>query len=287
MARKYNVKITSSGFIYIIITIVISVAAINTGNNLLYLISSLMLALMALSGFASLINLFFLNISLSSPQEIFAETPARFDLIMEKSFGSSFFLRCETIFGLILLPYLKKSTERSLWLRFPKRGKVIIDEMKVHSGFPLGFFRRFKRCPIGLEVLVFPRPISSALLPVTGGLHGNERISDSLFGETGDELKELRDYRCSDPLKWVDWKATARRDRMVVREFYHLEGDSLIIDLSRKTGSWEKRLSEACYLVLEAYKRKLSVALKLPDQQIDLGDSKTHKRTLLDALALA
>jgi disulfide bond formation protein DsbB len=50
MARKYEVKITSSGLIYILITIVLSVAAINTGNNLLYIISSLLLALMAISG---------------------------------------------------------------------------------------------------------------------------------------------------------------------------------------------------------------------------------------------
>jgi len=287
MARKYNVKITSSGFTYIVITIVISVAAINTGNNLLYLISSLMLALMSISGFASLLNLFFLDISLSSPREIFAETPARFELVIKKRFSSSFFLKCETIFGFILLPYLKHIVETPLWLRFPKRGRFKIYDLKVHSGFPLGFFRRFKRCPIGLEVLVFPRPASSCLLPATGGLHGSERRSDSSLGELGDEIKELREYRSSDQPKWVDWKATARRNRMIVREFYHLEGDSLVIDLSRKTVGWEKTVSEACYLVLEAYKRKLSVALKLPDKQIELGDSKTHKRTLLEALAFA
>lgn len=287
MNRKYHVKITSSGFIYIVITIVISVAAINTGNNLLYLISSLLLALMALSGFVSLVNLFFLDISLNSPREIFADISARFELTIRKRYWSSFFIRFETGFGSTFLPYLRKNLVNSMWLRFPNRGKIMVDDLRLHSGFPLGFFRRYKRCPTSLEILVYPRPIPSLFLPPTGGLHGNERRSEYSFGEIGDEIKELRDYRPSDPLKWMDWKATARRGRAMVREFYHLEGDSLIIDLSKKSDPWEKRLSEACYLVLEAYKRKLSVSLRLPDMEIGLGDTERHKITLLEALALA
>ena len=80
MSRRYQVKITASGYIYIVVTILISVAAINTGNNLLYIISSLMLALMAISGIASLFNLFFIEISLRPPEEVFAGIPARFSL---------------------------------------------------------------------------------------------------------------------------------------------------------------------------------------------------------------
>ena len=54
MANRYHARITSSGYVYILITVVISVAAVNTGNNLLYLISSIMLALMFISGLSSL-----------------------------------------------------------------------------------------------------------------------------------------------------------------------------------------------------------------------------------------
>ncbi|MFC1534893.1 DUF58 domain-containing protein [Thermodesulfobacteriota bacterium] len=287
MASKYKVKITGPGYIYIIITIAVSVAAINTGNNLLYIISSLMLALMALSGFTSLANLLFINISLKPPREIFADIPARFNLIINKRMGSSFFLRCETPFGSLPLPFIKGNSEQALWLKFPKRGKVRLNNLLANSGFPLGFFRRFKRSPVELDLLVYPRP-TVCILPVPmGGTTGSEKPSDSFLGELGDEIKELRKYRASDPLRWVEWKATARRGRMVVREFYHLEGDTLNIDLSVKSDLWERKLSEACHLVLEGQRRKLLVTLKLPERHIEPGLGERHKRLLLEALALA
>ena len=124
-------------------------------------------------------------------------------------------------------------------------------------------------------------------LPPAGGTGGSERLSDSFFGELGDEIREIRKYRLSDPLKWVEWKATARRGKIMVREFYRLEGDTLMIDLSGKMPAWEKRLSEACYLVLEGYRRKLSIALKLPGMEIEPGQGERHRRILLEALTLA
>ena len=287
MAKKYKVKITRSGFIYIVITILVSVAAINTGNNLLYIISSLMLALMALSGAASLVNLFLIDISLDPADEVFAQIPAKFPLHVRKKIGGAFFLTLETVFGSVPLPYLKGKSEEALWLLFPNRGKTAIRNLEVHSGFPLGFFRRFRQNPVDLQVLVYPKPVACSLPVPTGGVKGTEKRSDSFFGELGDEIKELRSYRQSDPMKWVEWKATARRGKMVVREFYHLEGDTLMIDLSVKTDSWEDKLSEACYLVLEGQRRRLLVGMKLPDHEIEPGFGESHKRSLMEALALA
>lgn len=287
MAKRYRVKITRSGLIYIVITILISVAAINTGNNLLYIISSLMLALMALSGAASLVNLFSLDISLEPAEEIFAHIPARFILRVRKKPGGSFFLTFETAFGSLPLPYLKGTSEHSLWLTLPDRGKAAIRTLRVQSGFPLGFFRRFRENRLDLRVLVYPKPVACAFPAPTGGIRGTEKRSEVSLGELGDEIRELRPYRESDPLKWVEWKATARRGRMVVREFYHLEGDTLMIDLSVKTDSWEDRISEACFLVLEGLRRRLMVGLRLPGHEVKPGFGEKHKRLLMEALALA
>lgn len=287
MAGKYKVKITASGFIYIFMVIVLGVAAVNTGNNLLYLLSSIMLALMAISGLSSLINLLFLNISISPSAEVFADIPARFELNINKGVGGSFFLKCDTAFGSLKLPYVKSELKKSLWLKFPERGKARLDDLIIHSGFPLGFFRRFKKCPATINLIVYPKPITRSFIPPTGGVSGYENRSDSFFGELDDEIKELRKYRNSDPLKWVEWKATARRGKVVVREFYHLEGDTLIIDLSVKTSAWERKLSEACFLVLEGYRRKLSIGIKFPDRKIEPGRGEKHRKILLEALTFA
>ena len=284
--KGYRVKVTSSGYIYIIITIVLSVGAVNTGNNLLYLMTSLMLALMFLSGLSSLANLFFLDFSITPSQEIFAGIPARFNLTVTRMRGFSFFLNFETRFGSSQLPIIKGRLETSLWLKLPKRGSVSIESLRIHSGFPLGFFRRYKAYSGSLEVLVYPRPIPRVFPSLTGSSRGGEK-SSPFHGELGDEIKGLRDYREPDPLKWIDWKATARKGDMVVRDFYSLEGDTLVIDLSTRQRSWERRLSEACYLILEGQRRKLSMVLILPDRKIGPGQGEKHKKLLLEALSLA
>jgi len=286
MSKRYRVKITPSGYIYIIITIVLSVGAANTGNNLLYIMTSLMLGLMLLSGLTSLENFLFLNISITPPKEIFAETPARFGLNVHKKRVNSFFLTCETPFGAARLPFVQGHLKTHLWLKFPERGKKRIKSLRIHSGFPTGFFWRSKSCYVGVEVLVYPRPTPRMLPSLTGSDQGSEK-SGLFHGEMSDEIKGLRDYLDSDPFKWIDWKATARKGEMVARDYYRLEGDTLTIDLSRKGDGWEKRLSEACYLILEGERRKLSVVLRLPDKEIGPGKGEMHKRCLLEAIALA
>jgi uncharacterized protein (DUF58 family) len=246
-----------------------------------------MLALMALSGAVSFANLFFVDVSITPADEIFADIPARFHVTINKSYISSFFLTLETMFGSLPLPFIRGKHEETLWLEFPQRGRITINDFNIHSGFPLGFFRRFKLYPMELRLLVFPKPITCVLPVPTGGFRGTEKSSESILGELGDEIRELRPYRDSDPLKWVEWKATARTGRMMVREYYHLEGDTLNIDLSKKSDAWEKRLSEACFLVIEAQRRRLLVSLKLPDKEFKAGRGKKHKIRLMEALALA
>lgn len=150
----------------------------------------------------------------------------------------------------------------------------------------MGFFRRYKTYPVTIEALVFPMPIPCAF-PALSGENLTGQTTGTLKGEMGDETKELREYRSSDPVKWIDWKATARKGQMITRDFYYLEGDTLSIDLSKKGNGWEKKLSEACYLVIEGDRKKLSVSMILPERQIGPGRGEKHKKKLLEALALA
>jgi len=78
--RRFRVKISLPGIVFILLTLILGGAAVNTGNNLLYLITSLMLALMGLSGMVSLVNLLGLSLDISPPQEVYAGQRALFSL---------------------------------------------------------------------------------------------------------------------------------------------------------------------------------------------------------------
>ena len=92
-AMDYDV--TRAGMIYILITVVIGIAAINTGNNLLYVVVSSLLAAIIVSGIASAVVLRSLELDVLLPEHVFAARPmmARLLLSNASSWMPSFSVR--------------------------------------------------------------------------------------------------------------------------------------------------------------------------------------------------
>jgi uncharacterized protein (DUF58 family) len=92
-AMDYDV--TRAGMIYMLITVVIGIAAINTGNNLLYVVVSSLLAAIIVSGIASAVVLKSLELDVLLPEHVFATRPmmARLLLRNDSSWMPSFSVR--------------------------------------------------------------------------------------------------------------------------------------------------------------------------------------------------
>lgn len=69
----FDYDVTQVGIIYIVIVILIGIAALNTGNNLLYIVVAAMLAAILVSGFASALVLRDLELDVHLPEHVFAE----------------------------------------------------------------------------------------------------------------------------------------------------------------------------------------------------------------------
>src|SRR5690606_4246758 len=101
---------------------------------------------------------------------------------------------------------------------FARRGRFVIKDFELSTGFPFGFFRHRRRLAAKeAELFVFP---AAATLPAemeaemlsTGAFAVNKR------GQ-GQDLLALRDYQPADDLRHIDWKATARSRDLIVREY--------------------------------------------------------------------
>jgi uncharacterized protein (DUF58 family) len=68
----FNYEVTREGVFYVILTVIIGVAALNTGNNLLFLIVAAMLAAVVVSGVASAMNLKDVELEVVLPGQVFA-----------------------------------------------------------------------------------------------------------------------------------------------------------------------------------------------------------------------
>ena len=106
-AMDYNV--TRAGLIYILISVLIGIAAINTGNNLLYVIVAALLSAILVSGIASALVLRSLTLDVHLPEHVFASRPmlARLLLGNTSSWLPSFSVR--------VVPAKRKSNSKARW----------------------------------------------------------------------------------------------------------------------------------------------------------------------------
>ena len=102
-------EVTRAGLIYILITVVIGIAALNTGNNLLYVIVAALLSAIMVSGIASAVVLRSLELDVHLPEHVFAGRPMMARLLVRNrsSWMPSFSVR--------VVPGKRKTVQRWRW----------------------------------------------------------------------------------------------------------------------------------------------------------------------------
>ncbi|QJA06772.1 DUF58 domain-containing protein [Thermosulfurimonas marina] len=282
MKRRYQVRITLPGGLLIAFTLAVALAAVNTGNNLLYLCTSALLGLMTVSGLLSFWNLALVRVEIEPPEEVFSGLPAPFRVRLYGPPFPVFFLHLQGEGGGLRCPYFRRQFEGKLFLKFPRRGRVPLKGLRISSAYPLGFFVRIRWIPLDLDLLVYPRPLKGGrfgarFLGSGEGASGPEEAPEDLWG--------LRPFREGEPAGRIAWRASALRGRLLAKEFRGEGGESLVLDLSQ--GFDEEGLCRATGAVLEGLSRGLSVGLRLPGLEIAPGRGPDQRRRLLEALACA
>ncbi len=229
---KMEYKITREGWIYIGGIIIVALAALNTGNNLLFLILASLIAIILMSGILSSITLSGIEMRLELPENIFAGQPVRaqVELENEKLTLPSFSLRVEAAItkrspAIALLetpvyfPYVPKreSVRQNVPITFARRGAYRQDAFRIVTRFPFGFLQKARRVELQAEALVYPSVEPSRdFVEILPALQG---ALESLSKGGGHDLYALRGYVPTDSARHVHWKASARSGSLMVREF--------------------------------------------------------------------
>jgi uncharacterized protein (DUF58 family) len=229
---RMEYRVTRQGWIYMVGIILVALAALNTGNNLLFLILASLIASILMSGILSSVTLAGVELRLELPEHIFAgqSVRAKVELKNEKLTLPSFSLRVEgaakkDATGAALLetpvyfPYLprQETVSQSVPLWFPNRGVYRQEAFRIVTRFPFGFLQKARRLDLPTEALVYPSvETTEEFLEVRPGIQG---AMESLAKGRGQDLYALRDYLPNDSARLVHWKATARSGSLMVREF--------------------------------------------------------------------
>lgn len=270
-------------------TLLLGFAAVNTGNNLLFLIVSAMLGFMAISGVLGWLNIRGVEARLILPPEIYRNTPcvATLELTSRRLLLPSFLLRIGLMGSaemLLLLPRHGKA-RLSIPLVFPVRGRGTIDRLHLSSPFPVGFFVRSSPVSLGTEYLVFPAPLRG---PLPGGGDGLGRGEHRPAGRGYDgDLERIGDYTGREPFKLIHWRLSARHGSLKVKELSDTGAVPLLLDLQQLPSEGaEEALGRAAYLVNRLTRAHRPIGIKLPTKLIAPAADQAHRLRLLRELAL-
>ncbi len=122
-----------------------------------------------------------------------------------------------------------------------RRGSYRLERIYLVGGDPAGLFRRVKSFRTDETLTVYPEMFPVSWMPVfrrnriqastSGGPIGVSGLGEDFFG--------VREYRRSDSMRFIHWKASARQRRLMVREFEAHSSETLCVILDsdrRRTG---------------------------------------------------
>jgi len=239
LSYQIDYKVTREGIVYLGGILVVALAALNTGNNLLFMVLACLLAGVLISGLLSRVVISGVDVRLELPEHIFAGRPilAIAELKNRKQIMPSFSISLvsedapkskkqaatnptprilDRPVYFAHIPH-QQTARQTVELMFPRRGVYRQDALGLRTKFPFGFLEKTRRVNSEIEAVVYPtvQPTEEfyEILPlVSGELESYQR-------GRGHDLYAIRDYQFNDSARHVDWKASARKSALQVREY--------------------------------------------------------------------
>ena len=299
--RTLQVTREGGGFIFLLFAV--GIGAINTGNNLLYLVLAMCCSFIVVSGVLSEQTLKGISVQVSLPKTVYPEDfyPLHLKISNSKTTIPSYSLYVEfpldpmgryrieqTAYAYQVPP--RSSVDKSLMFVGLKRGPAPLKTVHLKTSFPFGFFVKIKTLPIAVETLIFP-VIKNVALP-SPSEYSEE--GEGTIGLAGDDLYSVREYQPGDPMAAVHWKSSAKTGTLRVKEFSKggLHNYTLFLNIvDPQTNvmvgpeTLENRVTETASLAYHLIRRGDEVSLKTPEMQITSGNTEPHLEHILKYLA--
>jgi uncharacterized protein (DUF58 family) len=264
---------------------------VNTNNNLVCIVVAMLLGVMGASGFFGKRNLSQLDVSFTFPREIYSHRPFTLTIRLKnrKTILPVFLLKVVVNGKRTLFPFIDPTGEATAYVpfTFDSRGLQPLGAIYVESSFPFSFFVRARRLGVTSEAIVFPKPLECSLF------HQQKEDRKSLGGEwtkgLGDtqELAAIRDYSSGDPLRYINWKATAKTGKPKTKVFSSSSQQPVFLDFEKmEIRGIEERLSCVTFLVLDLMEKEVPVGIRFSHRLFEPALSESHKLGIMKELAL-
>lgn len=299
--KRLRARFTLTGWVFACAFALILSAALNTGINLLYMLSAALLSFLVVSFFLARASLKKLEGSITAPHATHRDLEVAITLAIEnrKRLLPTAGVRIEStnapgeeVGYLRLLARGERSRLRVREL-FRRRGEYPVPAYTLVTSFPFGLVETWRTWRTDARILVYPR-VSALRTSAAEQASGSRYRARTASGD-GDEFYSMREYMPGDDVRRISWKASARLGKLIVRELARQNSKFVLFlldtrkDPSREDPAFEERFEEAIELVASLantlLERQYNVAIECPQAHVEGGEGSGQKRRVLEFLA--
>ncbi|MAE93664.1 MAG: hypothetical protein CL910_03290 [Deltaproteobacteria bacterium] len=278
-------------------------ASLNTGNNLLYMVLSVLLSFLVLSGVFSEAALRGVRVRRRLPEEIFAGSSSgivlevtnekkrvpSYAIVVEEMLGADFDQAKPCGRGFFFHVPPGGTVSRVLRWKPDERGPQLFAGFRVWTRFPFGLFAKSLMIDSPEEVLVYPRLEPVAL--AEGNPSGARGERSAGQGGESPEAAGVREFAAGDSFRRVHWRHTLRHGALFVRDREQEQRSELVVQLASQGVAaglrFEDAVSRAASLVVAHLAAGWRVGLRTEEGLLPPDVGPSARRAMLARLARA
>jgi uncharacterized protein (DUF58 family) len=286
--RRVFILPSRQGLVFGVVLLVMLTGSINYALGLGFALTFLLGALAVNAMVHTWRNLVNLRVTGGRAPPVFAGDIAQFSLHLENAGDTDRYAigltrdRKESTFADVPA---RSVAPASIGIPASRRGILRPGRLTLFTRFPLGLYYAWAYVDLDMHCVVYPRPADPGLpLPPAASSAGAgvER------GRGQEDFSGLRQYHRGDSPRHIAWKAAARDQGLLTKQFAGRAETELWLDwaLLPPRMDAEERLRYLARWVIDAHKEGLSYGLRLPGQTVDMGTGDAQRERCLEALAL-
>ena len=278
---------TKTGFLFGVLLIILLLGSVNYGKSLGFVLVFLLAGVGNVVMFSTWRNLAGLRLRAGGSCPVFSGEDARFAVQLENNDstvrysiaisqdGKEYEVVDVPADGVEQIHFRKKAGQRGL---------LSAGRFRLYTEFPAGLFVAWTWIELGMQCVVYPKPVARASLPAGNSMADGEA---ALNGDGVEEYTGLRKYQAGDSWRRVSWKAAARSDELYTKDFAGAQPELQWIDWAAiAAGGTEARLSIMTRLVMDAETGQRYYGLRMPNIEITPDHGNKHYQQCLKVLAL-
>ncbi len=278
---------TGIGLTFGLMAFAMLLGSMNYNNNLSFVLTFILVGIGFVAMHQCQRNLVGLELTFAGAEPVFAGQAIRFRVAVKNTSKSARFgirLHAPDTWSDIHDLQSGESKVFILPVSTERRGPISLDRFGVRTLFPFELFRSWAWLHMDVSSLVYPAPADAAPPPPPSMVAHGHRQHDARGEE---DFAGLRKYHEGDSPRHVAWKAYARSNQLLSKQFAGSDTSSQWFEFDDiESGDVEQRLSILTRWIVEADRTREDYGLRLPGAEFPPAHGEAHRRQCLEALAL-